>query len=273
MGQKAYSSVHCRYWHVHKAIFEFSCLLIRNTARFVIRMQRPTERNLSREFRDSSLSLRPSVLRNSLSHFPSAKPLVTGPTPTSSPTASTPRISTAHFLVCLVWPTSFPTRLTRPAGSSSVAGWPRPCSAIMQCEPARDCDSAQQRFLPDARPPVLRNALSHFPSAKPLVTGPTPTSSPTAPTTRMSTAHFLVCLVWPTSFPTRLTRPAGSSSVAGWPRPCSAIMQCEPARDCDSAQQRFLPDARPPVLRRHSASQQSPEGLRLLRARSVWSCR
>ena len=65
LGQKAYSSVHCRYWHVHKAIFEFSCLLIRNTARFVIRMQRPTERNLSREFRDSSLSLRkPFYVRN-----------------------------------------------------------------------------------------------------------------------------------------------------------------------------------------------------------------
>lgn len=65
LGQKAYSSVHCRYWYVHKAIFEFSCLLIRNTARFVIRMQRPTERNLSREFRDSSLSLRkPFYVRN-----------------------------------------------------------------------------------------------------------------------------------------------------------------------------------------------------------------
>jgi hypothetical protein len=65
LGQKAYSSVHCRYWHVHKAIFEFSCLLIRNTARFVIGMQRPTERNLSREFRDSSLSLRkPFYVRN-----------------------------------------------------------------------------------------------------------------------------------------------------------------------------------------------------------------
>ena len=65
LGQKAYSSVHCRYWHVHKANLEFSCLLIRNTARFVIRMQRPTERNLSREFRDSSLSLRkPFYVRN-----------------------------------------------------------------------------------------------------------------------------------------------------------------------------------------------------------------
>ena len=28
------------------------------------------------------------------------------------------------FLICLAWPTSFPTLLTRPAGSSSVAGWP-----------------------------------------------------------------------------------------------------------------------------------------------------
>lgn len=51
LGQKAYCSIHCRYWHVHKAIFEFSCLLIRNTARFVIRVQRrSTERSEFRAF-------------------------------------------------------------------------------------------------------------------------------------------------------------------------------------------------------------------------------
>ena len=38
-GQEAYCSVHRWYWHVHKAIFDFSCLLIRNAARVVIRMQ------------------------------------------------------------------------------------------------------------------------------------------------------------------------------------------------------------------------------------------
>jgi hypothetical protein len=49
LGQEAYCSIHCRYWH--KAIFEFSCLLIRNTARFVIRMQRrSTERSEFRAF-------------------------------------------------------------------------------------------------------------------------------------------------------------------------------------------------------------------------------
>ena len=30
---------HRRYWHVHKLVFQFSCLLIRSTARFLIRMQ------------------------------------------------------------------------------------------------------------------------------------------------------------------------------------------------------------------------------------------
>jgi len=39
LGRKAYCLVHRWYWHIHKAIFDFSCLLIRNAARFVIRMQ------------------------------------------------------------------------------------------------------------------------------------------------------------------------------------------------------------------------------------------
>ena len=44
LGQKAYCPVHRWYRHLHKAIFEFSCLLIRNTARFVIRMQHSASR-------------------------------------------------------------------------------------------------------------------------------------------------------------------------------------------------------------------------------------
>jgi hypothetical protein len=39
LGREAYCSVHRWYWQVHKAVFEVSCLLIRNAARFVIRMQ------------------------------------------------------------------------------------------------------------------------------------------------------------------------------------------------------------------------------------------
>jgi hypothetical protein len=39
LGQKAYCLVHRWYWHVRNAILEFSCLLIRNTARFIIRVQ------------------------------------------------------------------------------------------------------------------------------------------------------------------------------------------------------------------------------------------
>ena len=39
LGQKVRWSVYCWYWHVRKAIFQFSCLLIRNAARFLIRMQ------------------------------------------------------------------------------------------------------------------------------------------------------------------------------------------------------------------------------------------
>ena len=39
LPQKVYCSVHRRYWHVHTAIFHFSCLLIRSAARFIIRMQ------------------------------------------------------------------------------------------------------------------------------------------------------------------------------------------------------------------------------------------
>jgi len=39
MRREAYYSVHRRYWHVHTAIFDFSCLLIRNAAQFVIRVQ------------------------------------------------------------------------------------------------------------------------------------------------------------------------------------------------------------------------------------------
>jgi hypothetical protein len=38
-GRKTDSSVHRWYWHIYKAIFDFSCLLIRNAARFVIRIQ------------------------------------------------------------------------------------------------------------------------------------------------------------------------------------------------------------------------------------------
>jgi hypothetical protein len=44
LAQKAYCSVNRRYRRVHWAIFEFSCLLIRNTARFVIRMQQSVGR-------------------------------------------------------------------------------------------------------------------------------------------------------------------------------------------------------------------------------------
>ena len=39
LGQKVRWSVYRWYWPVRKAIFQFSCLLIRNTARFLIRMQ------------------------------------------------------------------------------------------------------------------------------------------------------------------------------------------------------------------------------------------
>jgi hypothetical protein len=39
LRREAYCSVHRWYWHVHKAIFDVSCLLIRNTARFVIKVQ------------------------------------------------------------------------------------------------------------------------------------------------------------------------------------------------------------------------------------------
>jgi hypothetical protein len=39
LRQKAYCSVHRRYWRAHAASFELSCLLIRSAARFVIRMQ------------------------------------------------------------------------------------------------------------------------------------------------------------------------------------------------------------------------------------------
>ena len=39
LGQKAHWSAYRWYWHVRKAIFQFLCLLIRNTARFLISMQ------------------------------------------------------------------------------------------------------------------------------------------------------------------------------------------------------------------------------------------
>ena len=39
LGPRAYCSIHRCYWQVHKAMFEVSFLLIRITARFVIRMQ------------------------------------------------------------------------------------------------------------------------------------------------------------------------------------------------------------------------------------------
>ena len=39
LGQKVRWSVYRWYCHVRKAIFQFSCLLIRNAARFLIRMQ------------------------------------------------------------------------------------------------------------------------------------------------------------------------------------------------------------------------------------------
>ena len=43
LARKAYCSVDRRYRRVHWAIFEFSCLLIRNTARFIIRMQQSVD--------------------------------------------------------------------------------------------------------------------------------------------------------------------------------------------------------------------------------------
>jgi hypothetical protein len=39
LRQKVYYSVQRRYWRVHRAIVDFSCLLIRSAARFIIRMQ------------------------------------------------------------------------------------------------------------------------------------------------------------------------------------------------------------------------------------------
>jgi hypothetical protein len=39
LRQKVYYSVHCGYWRLHRAIVDFSCLLIRSAARFIIRMQ------------------------------------------------------------------------------------------------------------------------------------------------------------------------------------------------------------------------------------------
>jgi hypothetical protein len=39
LRQKVYYSVHRRYWRLHRAIVDFSCLLIRSTARFIIRRQ------------------------------------------------------------------------------------------------------------------------------------------------------------------------------------------------------------------------------------------
>ena len=42
-ARKAYCLVDRRYRRVHWAIFEFSCLLIRNTARFIIRMQQSVD--------------------------------------------------------------------------------------------------------------------------------------------------------------------------------------------------------------------------------------
>jgi len=39
LGQKGHWSIYRWYCHVRKAILQFSCLLIRNTARFLIRMQ------------------------------------------------------------------------------------------------------------------------------------------------------------------------------------------------------------------------------------------
>lgn len=44
LAQKAYCSVNRRYRLVDRAFFEFSCLLIRNSARFVIRMQQTVGR-------------------------------------------------------------------------------------------------------------------------------------------------------------------------------------------------------------------------------------
>jgi hypothetical protein len=38
LRQKVYCSAHCRYWLVRRAIFDFSCLLVRSAARFMIRM-------------------------------------------------------------------------------------------------------------------------------------------------------------------------------------------------------------------------------------------
>jgi hypothetical protein len=39
LRQKVYCSAHLRYWSVHRAIVDFSCLLIRSAARFIIRMR------------------------------------------------------------------------------------------------------------------------------------------------------------------------------------------------------------------------------------------
>ncbi len=39
LRQKVYYSVHRSYWRVPRAIVDFSCLLIRSAARFIIRMQ------------------------------------------------------------------------------------------------------------------------------------------------------------------------------------------------------------------------------------------
>jgi hypothetical protein len=58
LRQKAYRSVDRRYWRVHAAIFELSCLLIRSAARFVIKMQ--TSQHLS------SWGLRPLIIMGML---------------------------------------------------------------------------------------------------------------------------------------------------------------------------------------------------------------
>ena len=47
LRQEVYRSVHRWYWQVHNAIFDFSCLLIRSAALFVIRVQHlSSHRNL-----------------------------------------------------------------------------------------------------------------------------------------------------------------------------------------------------------------------------------
>ena len=39
LRQEAFCSIKSLYWHAGPAIFQFSCLLVRNTALFIIRLQ------------------------------------------------------------------------------------------------------------------------------------------------------------------------------------------------------------------------------------------